>query len=123
MTVELLVFFSFYEYGDHRDLHVLTHSVPTRRSSDLIWQRWILAALIQRLAAGASGQTAQAQLRRQRRAHPASADEAVLQAGMFVVQRGHRTHLGFDRVAFRADRAPRLGKLGRAPCRVRGWRN
>src|SRR3546814_9305802 len=22
-------------YGDHRDLHVLTHSVPTRRSSDL----------------------------------------------------------------------------------------
>src|SRR3546814_1435986 len=23
--------------GDHRDLHVLTHSFPTRRSSDLIW--------------------------------------------------------------------------------------
>src|SRR3546814_18629790 len=23
-------------YGDHRDLHVLTHSFPTRRSSDLI---------------------------------------------------------------------------------------
>src|SRR3546814_5720303 len=22
-------------YGDHRDLHVLTHSLPTRRSSDL----------------------------------------------------------------------------------------
>src|SRR3546814_7194076 len=22
-------------YGDHQDLHVLTHSVPTRRSSDL----------------------------------------------------------------------------------------
>src|SRR3546814_11888496 len=22
-------------YGDHRDLHVLTHSFPTRRSSDL----------------------------------------------------------------------------------------
>src|SRR3546814_12086101 len=27
--------FSF--YGDHRDLHVLTHSVPTRRSSDIEW--------------------------------------------------------------------------------------
>src|SRR3546814_6066900 len=24
----------FYGYGDHRDLHVLTHSFPTRRSSD-----------------------------------------------------------------------------------------
>src|SRR3546814_6631241 len=30
----MLVFF-FYRYGDHRDLHVLTHSFPTRRSSDL----------------------------------------------------------------------------------------
>src|SRR3546814_11855608 len=27
--------FLFYGYGDHRDLHVLTHSFPTRRSSDL----------------------------------------------------------------------------------------
>src|SRR3546814_12924841 len=29
-----IVFF-FSCYGDHRDLHVLTHSFPTRRSSDL----------------------------------------------------------------------------------------
>src|SRR3546814_15805303 len=29
--------FLFFEgYGDHRDLHVLTHSCPTRRSSDLL---------------------------------------------------------------------------------------
>src|SRR3546814_1316558 len=27
--------FCFYGYGDHRYLHVLTHSFPTRRSSDL----------------------------------------------------------------------------------------
>src|SRR3546814_18153120 len=27
--------FFFYCYGDHRDLHVLTHSFPTRRSADL----------------------------------------------------------------------------------------
>src|SRR3546814_20997411 len=27
--------FFFYGYGDHRDLHVLAHSFPTRRSSDL----------------------------------------------------------------------------------------
>src|SRR3546814_17352456 len=27
--------FFFEGYGDHRDLHVLTHSIPTRRSSDL----------------------------------------------------------------------------------------
>src|SRR3546814_12233175 len=25
----------FKRYGDHRDLHVLTHTFPTRRSSDL----------------------------------------------------------------------------------------
>src|SRR3546814_21003809 len=29
------MFFVFECYGDHRDLHVLTHSFPTRRSSDL----------------------------------------------------------------------------------------
>src|SRR3546814_14782239 len=28
--------FFFDGYGDHRDLHVLTHSFPTRRSSDLV---------------------------------------------------------------------------------------
>src|SRR3546814_17874995 len=31
----LIVSFFFEGYGDHRDLHVLTHSCPTRRSSDL----------------------------------------------------------------------------------------
>src|SRR3546814_18622821 len=29
-------FFVFYVIGDHRDLHALTHSFPTRRASDLI---------------------------------------------------------------------------------------
>src|SRR3546814_12285083 len=29
------VVFFVYSYADHRDLHVLTHSFPTRRSSDL----------------------------------------------------------------------------------------
>src|SRR3546814_17476387 len=29
-----LFLFCFYRYGNHRDLHVLTHSFPTRRSSD-----------------------------------------------------------------------------------------
>src|SRR3546814_11572971 len=28
-----------YLFRDHRDLHVLTHSVPTRRSYDLFYQR------------------------------------------------------------------------------------
>src|SRR3546814_9362959 len=28
--------FFFYGYGDHRDIHVRTHSLPTRRSYDLI---------------------------------------------------------------------------------------
>src|SRR3546814_18792115 len=30
-----LCLFFFYSYGDHPDLHVLTHSCPTRHSSDL----------------------------------------------------------------------------------------
>src|SRR3546814_3797464 len=34
-----LVFFFFLVYGDHQDLHVLTHSFPTRRSSDLSTHR------------------------------------------------------------------------------------
>src|SRR3546814_16553786 len=35
------VMFFFECYGDHRNLHVLTHSFPTRRSSDLLprWER------------------------------------------------------------------------------------
>src|SRR3546814_10566272 len=32
--------FVFYVYRDHRYLHVLTHSFPTRRSSDLIAAEW-----------------------------------------------------------------------------------
>src|SRR3546814_10994757 len=32
----MLCLFCFQCYGDHRDLHVLTHSFPTRRSSDLV---------------------------------------------------------------------------------------
>src|SRR3546814_18303459 len=35
MSMLLHCHFLFYCYGDHRDLHVLTPSVPTRRSSDL----------------------------------------------------------------------------------------
>src|SRR3546814_16812587 len=34
----MCVLFFFYCYGDHRYLHVLTHSFPTRRSSDLPFQ-------------------------------------------------------------------------------------
>src|SRR3546814_10445402 len=37
MTVLTGFHFCFSCYGDHRDLHVLTHSVPTQLSSDL-WQ-------------------------------------------------------------------------------------
>src|SRR3546814_15571292 len=32
----LFLFFFFEWYGAHRDLHVLTHSFPTLRSSDLL---------------------------------------------------------------------------------------
>src|SRR3546814_15435906 len=35
--------FFFYLYGDHRDLHVLPHSFPTRRSSVLAWRQWYRA--------------------------------------------------------------------------------
>src|SRR3546814_1635689 len=39
MSVVLFMFFFVEGYGDHRDLHVLTHSFPTRRSSDLANER------------------------------------------------------------------------------------
>src|SRR3546814_4753926 len=32
--------FFLYVYCEHRDLHVLTHSFPTLRSSDLLATRW-----------------------------------------------------------------------------------
>src|SRR3546814_12775780 len=35
LCIYLSFLFFFSCYGDHRDLHVLTHSFPTRRSSDL----------------------------------------------------------------------------------------
>src|SRR3546814_13528035 len=37
------IFFFFYIYCDHRDLHVLTHAFPPRRSSDLASRRRGLA--------------------------------------------------------------------------------
>src|SRR3546814_6409011 len=33
--MEIWLIFCFLYYGDHQDLHVLTHSFPTRRCSDL----------------------------------------------------------------------------------------
>src|SRR3546814_15444435 len=36
MSLLLLCSFFFLIHGDHLDLHVLTHSFPTRRSSDLL---------------------------------------------------------------------------------------
>src|SRR3546814_10277714 len=38
MSSVLVHLLFFYLYGDHRELHVLTHSFPTRRSSDLVAQ-------------------------------------------------------------------------------------
>src|SRR3546814_14587196 len=36
--------FCFFSWsGDHRDLHVLTHSFPTRRSSDLLFEPQVRA--------------------------------------------------------------------------------
>src|SRR3546814_5810876 len=37
--------FLLYAYGDHRDLHVLTPSLPTRRSSDLQEKAWLLRCM------------------------------------------------------------------------------
>src|SRR3546814_16076693 len=40
-----LCYFFSEGYGDHRDLHVLPHSFPTRRSSDLQIEPRVLAAI------------------------------------------------------------------------------
>src|SRR3546814_8162869 len=39
-------FFVFKEYGDHRELHVLTHSFPTRRSAGLEADVCVLATAL-----------------------------------------------------------------------------
>src|SRR3546814_2299074 len=41
-----MMFFFFYRSAYHRDLHVLTHSFPTRRSSDLHSGQFALVALL-----------------------------------------------------------------------------
>src|SRR3546814_12912891 len=40
-----LLFFCYLN-GDHRDLHVLTHSFPTRRSSDLTSLRAVMSSVM-----------------------------------------------------------------------------
>src|SRR6056297_539602 len=55
-------FFFFYWYGAHRDLHVLTHSFPTRRSSDLARQRLhqgLAGEIVAHVAEAAGGVEAQ----------------------------------------------------------------
>src|SRR3546814_9265972 len=47
----MCLLFFFECYGDHRDLHVLTHSFPTRRSSDLApWHSGVAAKRASRSA-------------------------------------------------------------------------
>src|SRR3546814_9037916 len=56
MVVYYLYDFVFFElYGDHRDLHVLTHSFPTRRSSDLQSNRSRRTAHIRLAVCGHNG--------------------------------------------------------------------
>src|SRR3546814_11282006 len=52
LSVLSYVVFFFEGYGDHRDLHVLTHSFPTRRSSELA-----RTSASDRLATSSSGRT------------------------------------------------------------------
>src|SRR3546814_18115157 len=55
MCVISVFFFFFYGYVDLRDLHVLTHSFPTRRSSDLssLLEQQRQSAITRQLAAWA----------------------------------------------------------------------
>src|SRR3546814_16964997 len=55
--------FFFEVYGDHRDLHVLTHSFPTRRSSDLL-RRNPLPEFARRHAGGTAERVAETRWRR-----------------------------------------------------------
>src|SRR3546814_11778216 len=70
-------FFLFYGYGDHQDLHVLTHAFPTRRSA------YLLAA-----AAEDSGHTAAGG----KQGHA----EIVEILGVFRVERQRRTALRWE---------------------------
>src|SRR3546814_3716864 len=71
MLCDVEMFF-FYCVGDHRDLHVMTHSFPTRRSSDLAVPLLDLLHLKARKAIGDLDPLARlAVLRRERTKQPA----------------------------------------------------
>src|SRR3546814_12266215 len=71
----VLMCYIFYAYGVHRDLHVLTHSFPTRRSSDLPETNYMLG-----FALLAKGDTKQA-MGFFRRAHVMSPDTVRYKIG------------------------------------------
>src|SRR3546814_19596929 len=52
MLASLYLVFFFEGYADHRDLHVPTHSFPTRRSSDLASPAMAHEVWVERDAAG-----------------------------------------------------------------------
>src|SRR3546814_10831102 len=58
----LFIFF-FLLYGDHRDLHLLTHAFPTRRSSDLNEP----TVTVRRCQKGCAGITSLSSIKRTRR--------------------------------------------------------
>src|SRR3546814_1647786 len=59
---QMRLMFFFYGDGDHRDLHVLTHSFPTRRSSDLTQQALAARGLADLRAAESRAKEAVARL-------------------------------------------------------------
>src|SRR3546814_15115165 len=92
MAIIVLLVVFFYLYGYHRDLHVLTHSFPTRRSSDLACAVTFGAHLIEPIFALALPQ----------RDLDAPAPHA---AGQIM----EKADSAFDRLVFR-NPAPRAGR-------------
>src|SRR4029079_17218197 len=74
----------------------------------------MLGAQVDRLAARAAGEPGEAEPRGERRRDPAGGDEAVLQAGVLVVERAQLEHLALERPAIARHLAERGG------ARVRG---
>src|SRR3546814_19783254 len=101
-------FFVFKIHVDHRDLHVLTHSFPTRRSTDLL-----LPPEIQRMADSPNMDDRNAAFMEMARIDPKRAFQIQSDARDASLER-----LKGGQEALRIA-ASRLAKIGRASCRAR----
>src|SRR3546814_11537972 len=115
--------FVYYRYGDHRDLHLLTHSVPPRRAADLMSTAHMAKTF---LAAGREGDgaiqtmmAANAPVLIQRAMGEGRPDEGVLPSGQVAAVIGALPPVAELIVSIVSEAEARLAAV-QANCRAQG---